>query len=196
LWWKWGTFDIIDSLIMVQLDLNVLVKRCKSGDQEAWHMIIDQYSKTIYNMALNFTGNSDDASDITQDIFLKIYNNIDKFSEEKNFHSWLLRLSKNHCIDFWRKHRRELTNLELDENISGEGKTPEDAVIQEYDISTLREKMTQLAPELRVLLIMRDIQDFSYADISRHLNIPLGTVKSRINRGRVKLAGILLNEDN
>lgn len=181
---------------MVQLNLNVLVKRCKSGDQEAWHMIIDQYSKTIYNMALNFTGNSDDASDITQDIFLKIYNNIDKFSEEKNFHSWLLKLSKNYCIDFWRKHKRELTNLELDENISGDGQTPEDAVIQDYDISTLREKMTQLAPELRVLLIMRDIQDFSYAEISQHLNIPLGTVKSRINRGRVKLAGILLKEDN
>lgn len=181
---------------MVQLNLNLLVRRCKTGDQEAWHMIIDHYSRTIYNMALNFTGNSDDASDITQDIFLKIYNNLDKFNEEKNFHSWLLKLSKNYCIDFWRKNKRNLAKLELDENISSGGQTPEDAVIRDYDIATLREKMTQLDPELRVLLIMRDVQDFSYAEIAEHLNIPLGTVKSRINRGRVKLARILLKEEN
>ncbi|UCH98470.1 MAG: sigma-70 family RNA polymerase sigma factor, partial [Candidatus Aminicenantes bacterium] len=142
-------------------------------------MIVNRYSKTVYNMALNFAGNSDDAADITQDIFLKVYNNINRFEGEKTFTAWLLRLSKNYCIDYWRKHKYNRKSLELDDNIrneySAEADTPEDSLIRKSDIMYLRKKLLLLPPDLRSLVIMRDIQDFSYQQIAEHLDMPLGT---------------------
>ena len=182
----------------MNMDINELVTRLKNGDQEVWNMVVDKYSRKVYNMALNFAGNSDDAADITQEVFLKVYNNIEKFKEEKSFTSWLLRLSKNYCIDYWRKSKYNRRSLELDENLkiepaNGAG-TPEDAVIKRYDAIYLRKKLRLLPPDLRALIIMRDIQDFSYQEIAEHLEIPLGTTKSRINRARTKLAKLILKE--
>jgi len=178
-----------------------MIKGLKTGKQEAWNMMVDRYSKKVYNLALNFAGNSDDASDITQDIFLKVYNNIDKFHEEHNFTSWLLRLAKNYCIDYWRKNKYHRKQLELDDNAKvtdpqgfGGAVTPEEAVLKNSDIAFLRNKLLLLPPDLRALIIMRDIQDYSYQEIAEHLDIPLGTTKSRINRARTKLAKIILRE--
>jgi RNA polymerase sigma-70 factor (ECF subfamily) len=180
------------------MDINELVRRIKAGNQEAWTMIVNRYSKTVYNMALNFAGNSDDAADITQDIFLKVYNNIGKFDGENTFTAWLLRLSKNYCIDYWRKQKHHRQNVELDDNIRNEqsdkADTPEDSLIRQSEINYLRKKLLLLPPELRSLVIMRDIQDFSYQEIAENLDLPMGTIKSRINRARTKLAKIILNE--
>jgi RNA polymerase sigma-70 factor, ECF subfamily len=180
------------------MEIEKIIQRLKAGDQEAWNMIIDMYSKKVYNMALNFAGNSDDAADITQEVFLKVYNNIEKFKEERSFTSWLLRLSKNYCIDYWRKNKNYMKNLELDENIRVEPEyetvTPEEAMLKKYDAAFLRKKLLLLSPELRSLIIMRDIQSYSYQEIAEHLDIPLGTTKSRINRARTKLAKLLLTE--
>ncbi|MCK5057362.1 MAG: RNA polymerase sigma factor [Candidatus Aminicenantes bacterium] len=181
------------------MDVNDIIERLKQRDSEAWTMMINRYSKKVYNFALNFAGNREDASDITQDIFIKVYNNIDKFKEEKNFNSWLLKLSKNYCIDFWRKNKNARRKVELDDTIRneavhGQQQTPEDSLIRKNDINYLRGKLLLLPPDLRTLIIMRDIQDHSYRDIAEHFNIPLGTTKSRINRARAKLAKIILNE--
>lgn len=181
------------------MDINEIIERLKQKDSEAWNMMIDRYSKKVYNFALNFAGNREDASDITQDIFLKVYNNIDKFKEDKSFNSWLLKLSKNYCIDFWRKNKNVKNKVELNDNIHNETvhkeqQTPEDSVIRKNDIQYLRGKLLLLPPDLRTLIIMRDIQDYSYLEIAGHLNIPLGTTKSRINRARAKLAKIILKE--
>lgn len=183
------------------MDITEIIERLKQRDSEAWNMMINRYSKKVYNFALNFAGNREDASDITQDIFLKVYNNIEKFKEDRNFDSWLLKLSKNYCIDFWRKNKNAKNKVELDENIRNktvhnEQQTPEDSIIKNNDISFLRGKLLLLPPDLRTLIIMRDIQDYSYQDISDNLNIPLGTTKSRINRARAKLAKIVLKEGN
>ncbi|MCP5054697.1 MAG: RNA polymerase sigma factor [bacterium] len=179
-----------------------MINGLKTGKQEAWNMMIDSYSRKVYNLALNFAGNSDDASDITQDIFLKVYNNIDKFQDGSNFTSWLLRLAKNYCIDYWRKNKYNRMRMELDDNIrvkddrTDAPRTPEDNVIRNSDIKFLRQKLLLLPPDLRTLIIMRDIQDYSYQEISEHLDIPLGTTKSRINRARTKLAKVVLKEGN
>jgi RNA polymerase sigma-70 factor (ECF subfamily) len=182
----------------MNMDINELVARLKNGDQEVWNMVVDKYSRKVYNMALNFAGNSDDAADITQEVFLKVYNNIEKFKEEKSFTSWLLRLSKNYCIDYWRKSKYTRKHLELDENLkiepANDAGTPEDTAIKRYDAIYLRKKLRLLPPDLRALIIMRDIQDFSYQEIAEHLEIPLGTTKSRINRARTKLAKLILKE--
>lgn len=171
-----------------EIILKGLIKR----DQEAWNMLVNKYSKRIYNIALNFAGNADDASDITQDVFLKIYNNINKFKEDRNLSSWVLKLTKNHCIDCWRKNRKNRLRRELDENTCSEDDTPEETAIKQGEIQSLRKKLECLEPEARLMIIMRDIQDQSYQEIADHLNIPLGTAKSRINRARLKLAKVLM----
>lgn len=152
-------------------------------------MLINAYSKAVYNIALNFFADRDIAADVTQDIFLKMYNNLEKFKEEKNFTAWLFTISRNYCIDYWRKNKKYLLNSqELDEKVSLPSPTPEDNVVRESEIRELRKKITQLEPELRVMLILRDIQDLSYREIAGKFSIPEGTVKSRINRARLKLA--------
>src|SRR5659263_179994 len=100
------------------MEITDILSRCKNGDQEAWNMLINAYSKAVYNIALNFFADKDVAADVTQDIFLKIYNNLEKFKEEKNFTAWLFTISRNYCIDYWRKNKKYfLNNQELDEKI-------------------------------------------------------------------------------
>ena len=152
-------------------------------------MLINAYSKAVYNIALNFFADRDIAADVTQDIFLKMYNNLEKFKEEKNFTAWLFTISRNYCIDYWRKNKKYLSNSqELDEKVSLHDPTPEDDAVRESEIRELRKKIARLEPELRVMLILRDIQDLSYQEIAGKFSIPEGTVKSRINRARLKLA--------
>lgn len=151
-------------------------------------MLIDKYSRTVYNLAFNFCGSSDDANDLTQDIFIKIYKNIDKFDESFNISSWILRISKNHCIDYWRKNKKNNFRIDLEDNLLRDEHSPEDDLIKNADLNKLREKMLLLKPEVRALLILRDIQNHSYQEIADSLNVPLGTVKSKINRARIQLA--------
>lgn len=181
--------DTLDNMRIIDL-----VRRCKNGDEWAWNMIVDRYSKIIFNLALNFFGNREDAEDVSQDIFLKVYDKVAKFREEKNFGSWLLTLSKNHCIDHWRRHRKGVKRVELNESLIKNEMTPEDSAIRNYDLVSLRKKIAVLDPDLRLLLIMRDVQEFSYQEIADSLKLPLGTVKSRINRARIKLARTFLPE--
>ncbi len=151
-------------------------------------MLIDRYSKTVYNLAFNFCGSSDDANDLTQDIFVKIYKNINKFDENLNISSWILRISKNHCIDYWRKNKKNNFRVDLEDNLVRDEHSPEDDLIKTGDLNKLREKMLMLKDDVRALLIMRDIQSYSYQEIADSLEIPLGTVKSKINRARIQLA--------
>lgn len=168
------------------------ISRCKRGESEAWEVIINSYSKPVYNIALNFIADRDVAADITQDIFLKLYHNIDKFKEEKNFSAWLFTLSRNYCIDYWRKNKRYLQCDALDEKMSADTPTPEQDAIRDAEIARLRKSIALLDPDLRIFLIMRDILNLTYQQIAGKFGVPEGTVKSRINRARIKLAELHL----
>lgn len=157
-------------------------------------MLINSYSKSVYNIALNFFAERDVASDVTQEIFIRIYHSLDKFREEKNFTSWVFTISRNYCIDYWRKNKKYLQSQELDEKISSDQATPEDNLIKASEIEVLRKKISQLDPDLRWILILRDIHDLSYQEIAERFAIPEGTVKSRINRARLRLAQEYLRE--
>ena len=174
------------------MDVNEVVKHCKKGDQKAWNMIVNRFSKPIFNIAFNFSGNRDDAADITQDIFMKIYTNIDKFKEDKSFSSWIYKISKNYCIDYWRKNKKNTRVLKIEENLCRDEETPENSLVKEYDVINLRKKLFYLDADLRLLITLRDIQDLSYQEISENLDLPLGTVKSRINRARIRLAKLMM----
>lgn len=157
-------------------------------------MLINAYSKSVYNIALNFFAERDIASDVTQEIFIKLYHNLEKYREEKSFTSWIFAISRNYCIDYWRKNKKYLQNQELDEKISSDQATPEDNLIKASEIEVLRKKIAQLDPDLRWILILRDIHDLSYQEIAERFAIPEGTVKSRINRARLRLAQEYLRE--
>lgn len=174
------------------MEIGILISRLNEGDKEAWNMLIKRYSSKIYNIALNFSGNSDEAADITQDIFVKIYNNIEKFQQHYSFTSWLFRIAKNHCIDHWRKNKKYQETLEIEDKHHQKNESAEDILIKNLDLNKLRDTLKYLPDELRILIIMRDIQGYSYTEISEHLNIPLGTTKSRINRARIKLATLFI----
>jgi RNA polymerase sigma-70 factor (ECF subfamily) len=173
------------------MEIEQAVELCLKGDQEAWNMIINSYSKIVYNIALGFTYNKDDASDIVQDIFLKLYQNIHKFNRDRNFKGWVIQLSKNYCIDYWRKNKKGKIKVELKENIASTNDTPEVVNIKDFERQFLRNKIKTLEPELKLVLIMRDIEGMSYSSISESLDIPEGTVKSRINRARIKLVKLI-----
>lgn len=177
------------------MEITDILSRCRQNDREAWNMLINAYSKSVYNIALNFFAERDIASDVTQEIFIKLYHNLDKYREEKSFTSWVFAISRNHCIDYWRKNRKYLENSqELDENVGSGQPTPEEKMAKESEIAELRKKIAQLDPDLRLILIMRDINDMSYQEIAERFSIPEGTVKSRINRARLKLAEAYLRE--
>lgn len=158
-------------------------------------MLINAYSKSVYNIALNFFAERDVASDVTQEIFIKLYHNLDKYKEEKSFTSWVFAVSRNYCIDYWRKNRKYLdNNQELSENIGSGQPSPEENLVRESEIDILRKRIAGLEPDLRLTLILRDIHDLPYREIAERFSIPEGTVKSRINRARLKLAEAYMRE--
>ena len=157
-------------------------------------MLVNAYSKKIFNLAYQFSGSYEAAEDLTQEIFLKLYGSLPKFDFSRNFTAWLLILSKNYLIDQYRKTKYEKTSRdELDERILSTSYKdgPEAEVLENENRKMVWEGFQHLSSEIRMAVILRDIQGKSYDEIAEILSLPLGTVKSRVNRGRLQLAKVL-----
>ena len=157
-------------------------------------MLVDSYSKKIFNLAYQFAGNYEAAEDLTQEIFLKLYNSLPKFDFSRNFTAWLLTLSKNYLIDQYRKTKLEKTSRdEFDEHLLAADPRfdPESEVLASESKRLVWEGFNHLSPDIRMAVILRDIQGKKYEEIAEILSLPLGTVKSRVNRGRLQLAQVL-----
>ncbi len=157
-------------------------------------MLVNAYSKRVFNMAYQFAGSYEEAEDLTQDIFLKLYHSLPKYDFGKNFSAWLLTLAKNHLIDSYRKTKWEKVNRDdFDEHffIAENADGPEAALAKKASRKMVWKSLNHLSSDIRMALILRDIQDKSYEEIAEITNLPIGTVKSRISRGRVQLAKIL-----
>lgn len=172
-----------------------LVRRAKSGDIAAFEDLIAGYEKKVYNTAYRYFYNREDAFDITQEIFIKIYTSLSSFRESSSFSTWVYRIAVNTCIDFYRK-KREITvpiNEEitiLEQGAGGPGSPEKTVENQELKVE-IQKAINMLPEEQRMCIILRDVQGFSYVEISQILSCSLGTVKSRINRGRKALREIL-----
>jgi RNA polymerase sigma-70 factor (ECF subfamily) len=147
----------------------------------------------VFNVAYKFVGKHDEAEDLTQDIFLKIFKSLDTFDRRANFQTWLISVSRNLCIDHYRSVRKERQTIDRD--VDANELTPAAAepgpiaALEQRDrVALLRDALAALPESLRTAVVMRDIQELSYQDIATRLNLPEGTVKSRINRGRAELA--------
>ncbi|PWT79687.1 MAG: RNA polymerase subunit sigma-24 [Blastocatellia bacterium] len=173
--------------------LDALIRRCLRGDQAAWEIVVHQYWRKVFNIAYKFVGKHDQAEDLTQDIFLKIFKSLDTFDRRANFQTWLISVSRNLCIDHYRSVRKERETIDRD--VDANELTPPSrdagpiAALEQRDrVVLLRQALAHLPDTLKTAVLMRDIQEMSYQEIADRLHLPEGTVKSRINRGRTELA--------
>src|SRR5688572_390949 len=173
--------------------IETLIQRCLQGDQLAWEQVVRQYWRKVFNVAYKFVGKHDEAEDLTQDIFLKIFKSLDTFDRRANFQTWLISVSRNLCIDHYRSVRKERETIDRDVDAvelapAAPGPGPIAALEQRDRVMLLRRALAALPETLRTAVLLRDIQELSYQEIADRLRLPEGTVKSRINRGRSELA--------
>jgi RNA polymerase sigma-70 factor (ECF subfamily) len=174
-----------------------LVERCLQGDDAAWESIVTSYSRRIYNLSYRYTNRRDEAEDLTQEIFIKVYQNLKSYrSDSGSFQNWVLRVGRNLIIDHYRQARRfqqaggseELETMNVKDDRTP---NPQRAAEQLEASRFLMEGLQALSPELKEAVILRDLEGTTYQEISEMLGIPEGTVKSRINRGRLELTKLL-----
>ncbi|HEX7086546.1 MAG TPA: sigma-70 family RNA polymerase sigma factor [Vicinamibacterales bacterium] len=173
--------------------MDSLIERCLAGDQQAWEAIVRLHWRKVFNVAYKFVGKHDEAEDLTQDIFLKIFRSLNSFDRRANFQTWLISVSRNLCIDHYRSVRKERETIDRD--VDPGDVTPISAEVSPYAaleardrVTLLREALGTLPETLRTAVLLRDIQELTYQEIADRLRLPEGTVKSRINRGRTELA--------
>ena len=175
-----------------------LVRRCRAGDGAAWEEIVQTYSRRVYNLAYRFTSRADTAEDLTQDVFVRVYRSLEQYNPKQgDLQNWLMRLARNLIIDDYRKRQRAPQDEIADdlEDHKYHLQSADSSVHREVERRELGAQVQagidKLSADLRTCVILRDIEELSYQEIVDLLKIPEGTVKSRINRGRIELAKIL-----
>lgn len=175
-----------------------LVDRCLNGQETAWEDLVKLHTRRVYAICYRFTNSDSEAQDLTQDVFLRVFKNLKSFrSGEGSFVVWLTRLTRNLLIDHYRRTRLDRATDSLDDQAPMlEEKTAmmsrTDGMLAGREASELLQQALQkLSPELRETVILRDLEELDYKEIAQVLNVPEGTVKSRLNRGRAELARIL-----
>lgn len=173
-----------------------LLDECRRGNASAFEKLVVLYEKKVYNLAFRMVGNHEDASDIAQEAFLKVYTSLDQFRGESSFSTWLYRVVSNACLDELR-HRARHKVVSIDTPVSPEDPSPRQIPskdpepghgIERAEVSNaVQQGIKELPDDHRIILVLRDIQGLSYEEIAQVLNMPLGTVKSRLNRARLSL---------
>ena len=188
-----GGRNLIDSLEQS------LVSRCLNGDEGAWEDLVRQHTRNVYGLCFRFTNSTQEAQDLTQDVFLRVFKTIKTFrSSEGSFHTWLARVTRNLLIDHYRRPRQERVTDSIEEQLpmleeagGAASARPDQALAGREASEILQATLQRLSPDLREAVILRDLQEMEYREIAEVLGIPEGTVKSRINRGRAELARLL-----
>jgi RNA polymerase sigma-70 factor (ECF subfamily) len=176
------------------MNLEAIIRDCLDGKEGAWNMLVDLYSKKIFNMSYQFTGSFQEAEDLTQDIFVKLHHGLSKYDFGKNFTAWFLTLAKNHLIDEYRRTKWEKKQRDdFDERVQSTAADddPERRLVEDESRKILWRGLNDLPNDMRMAIILKEIQGKTYEEAAEILDLPIGTVKSRINRGRLQLAKIL-----
>ena len=174
-----------------------LIERCLQKDNSAWELVVARYKRKVFHIGYKFTGRHDDAEDLTQEIFLKVFRSLEKFNRDADFSTWLSSVARNFCIDHYRASKREKEVLvedlvAFDLAPASTGSSPHRALEDRDRRSFLRRGLEALPDKLREAVVLRDLQGLSYQEMADRLGLPEGTVKSRINRGREELSRLLL----
>ena len=185
--------------------VGLLVRRCIGGDAAAWEEIVQRYHRRIYNVCYRFAGDAENAQDLTQEVFIKIYRTLNTYDSGKGaFMTWVTTITRNLLVDHFRKTKGDRLTDSIDQPVSehedaqplsaqiADSALPPDVAVQSRETREMVHLALQkLSPELREAVILRDLQDMDYREIASALRVPEGTVKSRINRGRAELARLL-----
>jgi RNA polymerase sigma-70 factor (ECF subfamily) len=175
-----------------------LVAQCLRGDSGAWEELVRRHTRRIYNLCYRFTGSRPESEDLTQEVFLRIYRTISTYrSGEGGFATWLTSVTRNLLIDHYRRTKRDRMTSSLEDEMphleqkeSAARRPDQSAAAGQLNIQ-LQRALGSISPELREAVILRDLQGLEYREIQEVLQVPEGTVKSRINRGRIELARLL-----
>lgn len=174
-----------------------LVLSCLRGDNSSWEEIVRRHTRRVHNLCYRFTGNSTDAEDLTQEVFLRVYRTLGSYQAQHGaFATWLSSVTRNLLVDHYRRTRRDRLTDSIDDAMpqveeKHVARTPHHAAEQAELSAQLQRALLHLSPELREAVILRDLQGLDYSEVQKVLQVPQGTVKSRINRGRIELARIL-----
>lgn len=181
-----------------------LIQKSRQGDMDAFEQLILRYEKRIYAIAYKYMGNHEDAGDMAQDALLKAYQSIGSFRGDAAFGTWLGKITANRCLDELRKRKHlQITSLddtlELEEGsvqkeIESQVATPEEHAIEQETAAYMQQLIHELKEEYRVVIILRELEGHSYEAIAEMLSCSLGTVKSRISRGRQYLKDRIIND--
>jgi RNA polymerase sigma-70 factor (ECF subfamily) len=180
-----------------------LIARIQAGERYAFEELVNKYHSSVYNLALRLSNDREDARDATQDTFLKVYNNIDRFRGASQLRTWIYRITVNQVANqqrWWRRRRREKTvsldindpdETSLSQKLPASGQTPEQRALAAEQRKMIITALEKLKFDFRVTVILRDIEGLSYEEIAETLEVSVGTVKSRIARGREELRELL-----
>jgi RNA polymerase sigma-70 factor (ECF subfamily) len=187
-----------------QQDLD-LVENARNGDQQAYAQLLGKYRDAIYFMLLKMVNNPVDADDLTIEAFGKAFKNLNQYTPNFAFSTWLFKIASNNCIDYIRKQRTNTVSLDQsmdeEENLSpssliqSDTLDPEASMINEQKIKLMRDVVTKLKPRYRSLIELRYFSEYSYEEIAHELELPIGTVKAQLFRARELLLNILKNSD-
>jgi RNA polymerase sigma-70 factor (ECF subfamily) len=174
------------------MDLAMLLERCKAGDELAWEVLVRQFQARVFGIAFHYTGNTEDARDLAQEIFIRIYRHLDLCGDEGMFVPWMICISRNACIDHLRrkKARPAPADVAVEEmvHLRAPGLNPEEHSMADARRQVIHLAFRKLTALNREVILLREILELPLEDIASMLKIPLGTVKSRINRARIELA--------
>jgi RNA polymerase sigma-70 factor (ECF subfamily) len=177
-------------------DENELVRRWRRGDKNAFGALVRRYMSDAYLIALGFAGNSEDARDLSQEAFIKAYQARDQFEEGRPFYPWFYRILRNRCLNFIRREARKHEPIFYDgdpdrERFPSTGPSALDLLEREERIRLLRAAIERLSFDHQEVIVLKNFKGYSYAEIARTLEIPIGTVMSRLYYARKMLREIL-----
>lgn len=178
------------------MDERKLIQLASGGDASAFNRLMEAHEKRMYAVALRMCANREDAQDCLQEAMLRIYRSIGSFKGQSSFSTWAYRITMNTCLDELRR-RKNKQNTSLDSLLevgwspTDGGNAPEDHAIQSETRRALQRAIHELPEDMRSAIILRDIHGLSYDEIAQSLDVNVGTIKSRISRGRDKLREIL-----
>lgn len=185
------------------MDEEKLIEQARSGDQSAFELLVERYQKPVYHQALRLLSSPEDAADVTQEVFLKVWRNLPAFRGESGFSTWLYRLTDNAAIDLLRREKKRRGEPSLDDDeqsfdslLADPAPTPHQAVERAELRRAVSDGLSRLTEEHRRVLVLREINGLSYEEIGALLELTPGTVKSRIARARLSLAKIMRKSGN
>ncbi len=172
--------------------LEATVERCREGDEDAWTALVNATLRPIYRLCASYAPSAAEAEELTQEVYFKLWENLHQYRAGSNFMAWAWRVARNLLIDAHRRARRERSAAWLDPEVIDRlpaSDDPHQQVQHRQRLRLIATSLRQLDENLAVLVLMRDFAGMSYQDMAEALELPLGTVKSRLNRARLELAG-------